>query len=266
MIAANVAAARFLRRHRIPALYRIHEGPSVDRLEKLRGFLGKMGLALGGGERPGAKDYAALLERVRERPDVHLLQTMLLRSLSQAVYSPDNAGHFGLALEAYAHFTSPIRRYPDLLVHRAIRHVLQGGKGKDFHYSHTHMVNLGEHASMTERRADEATHDAVAWLKCEFMLDKVARVFSGVVSGVTSFGLFVELKEVFVEGLLHVTALPNDYYHYDPASQLMRGERGGRVFRLGDSIRVKVMRVDLDERKIDFELAAERDGRKPRQR
>ncbi len=256
MIVANVAAARFLQRHRMPCLYRVHEGPTSEKLEKLRGFLGELGLGLGGGDKPSAKDYAVLLERVRERPDFHLIQTVMLRSLAQAVYNPDNLGHFGLALEAYAHFTSPIRRYPDLLVHRAIRHVLGGGKAKDFTYSNPDMVSLGEQCSMTERRADEATRDAVEWLKCEFMSDKVGETFDGIVTAVTSFGLFVELREVYVEGLVHVTALHNDYYHFDPVGHRLRGERSGQIYRLGDALRVRVMRVDLDERKIDFELTA----------
>lgn len=263
MIAANVAAARFLQRHKIPALYRIHEGPGMDKLEQLRGFLGPLGLSLGGGDKPEPRDFAVLLDQARERPDFHLIQTMLLRSLSQAVYSPDNVGHFGLSLEAYAHFTSPIRRYPDLLVHRAIRHVLGGGKARDFPHSHNDMVLLGEHTSMTERRADDATRDAVEWLKCEFMLDKVGETFAGTISGVTSFGLFVSLDEVYVEGLIHVTSLRNDYYHFDPAGQHLRGERGGKIYRLGERIQVRVIRVDLDERKIDFE-PIESPPRKPR--
>ncbi len=254
MIAANVAAARFLQRRRLPVLYRIHARPSLERLEKLRGFLGELGLNLGGRDHPQPSDYAALLERVQERPDRHLIQTVMLRSLAQAVYSPDNIGHFGLALEAYAHFTSPIRRYPDLLTHRAIRHALHGGEADDFIYDHTAMINLGEHCSMTERRADEAVWDAVEWLKCEFMQDKVGDIFDGVITTVTAFGLFVELKEVYVEGLVHVTALRNDYYHFDPVGHRLQGEHSGRIYRLGDSLRVRVARVDLDERKIDFEL------------
>ncbi len=266
MIAANVATARFLQRYRIPALYRIHEGPTLEKLEKLRGFLGELGLGLGGGDKPSPKDYAALLERVRDRPDTHLIQTVLLRSLAQAVYSPDNVGHFGLSLEAYAHFTSPIRRYPDLLVHRAIRHLLRGGKAKDFAYHHKDTVSLGEHCSMTERRADEAVRDAVDWLKCEFMLDKVGDVFEGIVTAVTAFGLFVELQDVFVEGLVHVTALRNDYYHFDPIGHRLHGERSGQVYRLGDALRVRVVRVDLDERKIDFELVDDAKGGAKRSR
>lgn len=255
MIAANVAAARFLQRHRIPGLYRVHEGPTLEKLEKLRCFLGELGLGLGGGDKPAPPDFAMLLERIQGRPDGHLIQTVMLRSLAQAVYSPDNVGHFGLSLEAYAHFTSPIRRFPDLLTHRAIRHVLQGGKADNFGYSHADMAQLGEQCSMTERRADEAVWDAVEWLKCEYMRDKVGEEYDGVVASVTAFGLFVELKDIYVQGLVHVTALRNDYYHFDPAGHRLRGERSGQVYRLGDPLRVRVMRVDLDERKIDFELA-----------
>ena len=252
MIVANVAAARLLGRRKIPTLYRIHEGPTVERLEKLRAFLAGVGLNLGGGDSPTPKDYAVLLRQLEGRPDAELVQTMLLRSLQQAVYAPDNSGHFGLAHPAYAHFTSPIRRYPDLLVHRGIYHVLSGKKPGTFPYSHGDMVTLGEHCSMTERRADEAVRDVVDWLKCEYMQDKVGEVLDGMVSTVTSFGLFVQLKDVYVEGLVHVTALSNDYYQFDPVGQCLRGERSGRVYRLGDPLRVRVARVDLDERKIDF--------------
>lgn len=254
MIAANVCAAKFLKAHKIPALHRVHEPPPAERIEELRAFLGELGLSLGGGDEPGPKDYAKLLKQVEGRPDAHLIQTVMLRSLAQAVYSPDDVGHFGLAHDDYAHFTSPIRRYPDLLVHRAIRHVLQGGKASSFTYSHEDMVMLGGHCSMTERRADEATRDAVNWLKCEYMLDALGREFDGVVSSVTAFGLFVELKDIFVEGLIHVSTLENDYYRFDPVGQRLYGERSGRVFRLGDPLRVQVTRVDLDERKIDFQL------------
>lgn len=264
MISANVAAARFLQRHRIPALYRIHEGPSAAKLEKLRAYLGQLGLQLDGGDKPRSEHYEKLLTAIRDRPDLPIIQTLLLRSLSQAVYSPDNSGHFGLALPAYAHFTSPIRRYPDLLVHRAIRHVLQGGKGQDFSYSQADMATLGEHCSATERRADDATRDAVEWLKCEYMLDKVGNQYAGRVTAATSFGLFVILDEVYVEGLLHVTALTNDYYHFDPIRHSLRGERTGKTYRLGDSIRVSVARVDLDERKIDFELVQAESSTPPR--
>jgi ribonuclease R len=216
-------------------------------------------LKLGGGEQPGAKDFARLISFVRGRPDRHLIETVMLRSLKQAIYHPDNMGHFGLALPAYTHFTSPIRRYPDLLVHRGIRHILSGKPVAEFDYTSTNMQVLGEHCSMTERRADEATRDAVDWLKCEFMMSRVGQEFPGIITTVTSFGLFVELDDIFVEGLVHVTALENDYYHFDPVKHRMVGERTGKVYRLADKIQVKVVRVDLDERKIDFVLA-ERDG------
>ncbi|HEY0634514.1 MAG TPA: RNB domain-containing ribonuclease, partial [Gammaproteobacteria bacterium] len=199
--------------------------------------------------------YAELLASVQARPDAHLIQTVMLRSLSQAVYSPDNKGHFGLAYEAYAHFTSPIRRYPDLLVHRAIRHLLGKKKVEHFRYGVEDMLVLGEHCSMTERRADEATRDALDWLKCEYMLDKVGEEFDGIISSVTSFGIFVELQSIYVEGLVHITSLHSDYYHFDPAKHRLLGERTSRIYRLADKVRVKVVRVDLDERKLDFELA-----------
>jgi ribonuclease R len=273
MIAANVCAARFLARHKLPTLYRVHEGPQADKLTDLREFLGELGLSLGGGEKPAAADYAGLLAKVQTRPDAHLIQTVMLRSLSQARYSPDNIGHFGLSHTEYLHFTSPIRRYPDLLVHRAIRHQLAQQPGGDksgkkqrvpgFSYTHSDMVALGEHCSTTERRADEATRDAVDWLKCEYMLDKVGEEYEGIVSSVTSFGLFVELKEIYVEGLVHITALQNDYYHFDPAGHRLRGERTGKVYRLGDQLRVKVVRVNLDDRKIDFELGDMQEQREP---
>ena len=254
MVAANVAAAEFLLEHKIPALYRIHAGPSAEKLADLRTFLAELGLSLGGGEQPQPKHYAKLLDGVRERPDARLIQTVLLRSLSQAVYSPDNSGHFGLAYEAYTHFTSPIRRFPDLLVHRAIRHLLARKRPAGFVHTHADMVNAGDYCSMTERRADEATRDAVDWLKCEYMQDKVGETFAGLITGVTSFGLFVELRDVYVEGLLHITALGKDYYHFNPVKRHLVGERTKTVYRLADPISVKVVRVDLDERKIDFEL------------
>ncbi|WP_026279978.1 ribonuclease R [Thioalkalivibrio sp. ALJ16] len=257
MIMANVAAARFLKKHKVPALYRIHDQPPTDKIEELREFLNGAGLTLGGGSEPSPADYTAVLKAARKRPDQQLIQTVLLRSLSQAVYAPELDGHFGLALDDYAHFTSPIRRYPDLLVHRGIRHVLRKGSRKAFPYSHGDMEQLGEHCSMAERRADEATRDAVAWLKAEYMQDKVGEVFEGVVSGVTGFGLFVEIKDVFIEGLVHVTSLDNDFYHFDPARHSLTGERAGRVFRIGDELKVQVARVSLDDRKIDLALARE---------
>lgn len=255
MLMANVATAEFLHSHRIPALYRNHESPAKEKLTELREFLGELGLSLGGGDEPEPRHYTKLLESVRERHDAHLIQTVMLRSLKQAMYGADNLGHFGLAFEAYAHFTSPIRRYPDLLVHRAIRHILAGRKISEFHYSTNDMDALGDHCSITERRADEATRDATDWLKCEFMLDKLGSEYEGVITSVTNFGLFVELSDIYVEGLVHVTALKQDYYHFDPVHHRLIGERTNRMYRLADPVRVIVSRVDLDERKIDFELA-----------
>ncbi len=264
MIMANVATARYLLSHKIPALYRIHEGPTTEKIEALREFLSEFGLQLGGGDEPTSADYAVLLKEVAQRPDAHLIQTVMLRSLRQAVYSPDNIGHFGLAFDAYAHFTSPIRRYPDLTVHRAIRHILSKQKIDDYLYSHEDMVNIGEHCSVNERRADEATRDAVDWLKCEFMMDKVGEEFDGTISTVTSFGLFIELDEIYVEGLVHVTGLDNDYYVFDPVKHRMIGERTNKTYRLGDRMRVKVARVDLDEKKIDFSYVGEALTAKPK--
>lgn len=255
MIAANVAAAEFLLDNGIASLYRVHELPQIDKLSGLREFLGELGLRLEGSDEPEPKHYSKLLDSIKDRPDFHLIQTVLLRSMSQAVYQPENDGHFGLALEAYAHFTSPIRRFPDLLVHRAIRHLLSKKSVASFRYGKADMESFGEHCSMTSRRADEATMDAVAWLKCEYMMDKIGETFEGTISAVTSFGLFIELDEIYVEGLVHVTGLKNDYYHFDPVKHRLTGERMGKTYRLSDRIRVKVMRVDLDERKIDFELA-----------
>lgn len=267
MISANIAAAEYLLKHEIPAVYRIHQEPSADKLDDVREFLSELGLKLAGGKKPRAVDYARLIGSVAQRPDRHLIETVMLRSLSQAMYSPENIGHFGLALEAYTHFTSPIRRYPDLVVHRAIRHLLSGGKVKAFYAGGAVMKSLGDHTSMTERRADEATREAVLSLKCEYMQDKVGVEYPGFISSVTSFGLFVELEEVFVEGLVHITELDNDYYHFDPVRHRMTGDRLGKVYRLGDRIRVKVSRVDLDERKIDFVLARETiEDKKPKRR
>jgi ribonuclease R len=258
MITANMAAARFLNRRKMPKLLRIHDGPSPDKLLSLRSFLGELGLRLGGGAKPTPLDYMHLIDSVKDRPDAHLIQTVLLRSMSQAVYSPELKGHFGLALEAYAHFTSPIRRYPDLLVHRAIRHCLQGKTVQNFPYGIPDMEKLGEHCSANERRADDATRDVVNWLKCEYMMDKVGEEFPGIISSVTSFGLFIELTEIYVEGLVHISNLAQDYFHFDPTSHQLLGEKTGIRYRLGDSVAVKVVRVDLDEKKIDFELVHNR--------
>lgn len=253
MIAANVQAAKFLRRHRLPTLYRRHDPPEVDQTERLRDFLRTVGLKLGGTRKLEPRDYTRLLRDVSGRAEAGMITTVMLRSMAQAVYHPESTGHFGLALEAYAHFTSPIRRYPDLLVHRGIRHVLRGGKVRDFAYARGDMESLGRHCSSTERRADEATRDAADWLKCEFMQDKIGNDFMGTVSAVTDFGLFVQLDGVGVEGLVHVSTLGHDYFRHEPAHHRLVGDHSGASIRLGDRLRGKVVRADLDERKIDFE-------------
>ncbi|MDH5228928.1 MAG: ribonuclease R [Gammaproteobacteria bacterium] len=260
MIIANVAAADILQRNHFPTLYRVHTGPSDEKFEDLKAFLSEFGLTMPGKatSSPQPKHYAKLLQQVKTRPDAHLINMVLLRSLSQAVYCPDNQGHFGLAFDAYAHFTSPIRRYPDLMVHRALKHLIHKRKAKSFHYSHSDMELIGEHCSRTERRADEATRDVTDWLKCEFLQDKVGEGFNGRISAVTSFGLFVELDDLFVEGLVHITALDNDYYHFDAVNHRLVGERSRKIYRLSDPVRIKVMRVNLDDRKVDFELAERR--------
>ncbi len=270
MLAANTCAASFLQKQKVPALFRIHEGPSEEKLKGLRAFLSGLGLALSGGEKPTPSDYQKLLGAVTERNDAHLIQTMLLRSMSQAVYQPDNVGHFGLGYDSYTHFTSPIRRYPDLLVHRAIRYLIRNRRElktvhcvdtapalpqkKIYPYDDAAMDALGMQCSSYERRADEASRDVVAWLKCEYLLEHVGDSFEGVINAVTSFGLFVELKDIYIEGLVHVTMLKRDYYRYDADNQRLVGERSGEIYRLGDSVNVRVVRVNLDDRKIDLEL------------
>tara|TARA_R110002072_G_scaffold14582_9_gene60218 strand:+ start:29265 stop:31424 length:2160 start_codon:yes stop_codon:yes gene_type:complete len=254
MLVANVAAGEFLEKNEIPAMYRIHETPKLDKLENVRSLLSQLGLSLGGGEEPTSKDYAKLMDVIRKRDDAQMLETVLLRSMPLASYSMVNEGHFGLGFPIYAHFTSPIRRYPDLMVHRGIVHILEGKTATTFNYSPQQVLELAEHCSMTERRAEEASRDAVQRLKCAFMEDKVGETFSGMVSSVTSFGLFVVLDDIFIEGLVHISNLPVDYYHFDEITHTLRGERGGKVFKLGQTLEVLVTRVDLEERKIDFEL------------
>lgn len=254
MLLANVCAAKFLLHKKIPALYRVHEGPSPEKLEDLRRFLQNFGLHLSNKEELKPEDYAKILRKIKGRNDEHLIQTVLLRSMRQAVYDEENIGHFGLAYEAYGHFTSPIRRYPDLLTHRAIYHAINDGRMEDFYYDNSTVHNFGEHCSMTERRADEATRDVVDWLKCEYMLDKVGAKFEGIISGITSFGLFIELKDIFVEGLVHITVLPNDYYVFDPIKHCLVGRRSGKHYKLGDKVKIQIARVSLDDRQIDFVL------------
>lgn len=250
MLAANVCASEFLRAQAHPTLYRVHEGPTPERLEKLRDFLGTFGLQLAGGEAPTAKNYAELIDKIAGRPDKQLLQTVMLRSLRQAVYSPDNVGHFGLAYDSYTHFTSPIRRYPDLLVHRAIKSALAGRR-----YEPGSWDEVGLHCSKTERRADEATRDVEMWLKCYYMRDRVGEIFTGSISSVVPFGIFVALDGVFVEGLVHVSDLGQDYFHFDEKTHSMVGERSGVRYRLSDRVQVQLIRVDMEASKIDFRLA-----------
>ena len=258
MIAANVEAARYLLAAQIPAPYRVHDRPPESKYADLLEFLKEFKLSMPAWAKVQPRDFTQLLKKIRERPDVALLESVVLRSQSLAVYTPDNAGHFGLALEAYAHFTSPIRRYPDLLVHRAIKYALTRGKPERFKYSAHEMAALSLQCSERARRADEAEREVDERYRAAWMEQHVGGQFDGVISGVTSFGLFVELNDSKVNGLVHVTQLPHDYYHFDPIRKTMSGERRGMVFRLGDQVRIVVMKASLEERKIDFKLAEEK--------
>jgi ribonuclease R len=263
MLAANVAAARCLKKFKLPTLYRIHEGPSDERLAALRQFLGSMGLGLGGGEKPEPADYQSLLEQAHQRADFALIQAMVLRSMQQAKYAPDpDIGHFGLSYENYTHFTSPIRRYPDLTVHRLLKRIIQTGAQDDVSSLEreglpdmTRMVALGEHCSMVERRADEASRDVGQWLKCQFMREKIGEEYQGTITGVAGFGLFILLDSLFVEGMVHVTQLPPDYWVFNEHQHTLAGERTHQVYRLADSVKVQVARVDLEARRIDFAIS-----------
>lgn len=270
MLAANTCTGEFLDRSELPALYRVHDVPSAERLENLRAYLAELGLALRGGLEPAPADYRELMEQIHDRADHDIIQSMILRSMCQAVYQPENLGHFGLAYDAYAHFTSPIRRYPDLLVHRALRGLIYSGRRisqlkrtkdtpqvkleKSYPYSEERMIALGEHCSHCERRADDATRDVISWLKCEFMQERIGEVLSGKITAVLGFGFFVQLDDFWVDGLVHVTALARDYYVFDAAKQRLVGERTRVVHALGDAVQVRVARVSLDDRKIDFEM------------
>lgn len=256
MLAANVAVAQFLEKTNLPILYRVHPAPEEEKVATLRQFLKEINLKLGGGRTPSPKDFQKTLSQLAGRPEKKLIELIMLRSLKQAQYIEKNEGHFGLAYSAYTHFTSPIRRYPDLLIHRALTHVLDKAQRVAYPYTEKSISALGQHCSHTERRADEATRDAVAWLKCEYMQDKLGQRFTGTISGITSFGLFVELDRVYVEGLVHISNLKSDYYDFDASNHRLVGSRSGKIYRLGEKIAVIVARVNLEDRKIDFEPAS----------
>lgn len=261
MILANVSAAKFVKKHKGEILYRVHESPSELKLANFKEFLAERGLSMGGGLEPTPADYQNVMLQIADRPDAELIQVMLLRSMRQAIYTPDNEGHFGLALEEYAHFTSPIRRYPDLVLHRVIRYLLAKEKGEanekwtsdgGYHYQLDELDLLGEECSNTERRADEATRDVSDWLKCEFMQDHVGDTFEAVIASVTNFGLFVRLNDLFIDGLVHISSLGSDYYQFDPMRQRLIGEHTGQIYQVGDPVTVKVAAVNLDDRQIDL--------------
>jgi ribonuclease R len=251
MIAANVEAAKRLRKARIPALYRVHEGPDADRLDELLLFLRTFGHKLTP-SKLSPKEINRVLALVAGRPEAELVETVVLRSMSQARYQPKDLGHFGLALGAYAHFTSPIRRYPDLLVHRALKWASEKRSAKGYRYGLEEMERLGEHCSATERRADEATREVAERLKCIYLKDRVGETFDVIISSVVPFGLFVRLPEVQADGLVHVTSLPRDYYHREGAGTALKGERSGRSYKLTETLKVRLVAVNVEERKIDF--------------
>jgi ribonuclease R len=269
MLCANIAAARLIEGFKLPALFRTHEGPNPEKLENVREFLSGLGLYLGGGEKPAPSDYAKVLLAASSRPDSRLLNTMLIRSMMQAVYQADNIGHFGLGFSAYTHFTSPIRRYPDLLVHRAIKYLIHNkssahlkrktplktvSKQAIYPYTEAEINSLGVACSESERRADSAGYSVLDWFKCEYMQERVGDEFLGTITTVMSFGLFVELDNIYIEGLVHISELSNDYYHFDPVNHCLEGERTRKIYRLGDKIDVRVVRVDLEEKKIDLQI------------
>jgi ribonuclease R len=274
MLMANICAAECLEASELPVLYRVHDGPNMDKMDNLKAFLKERGILLTRSAKPSPKDYQRVLDMTADRPDGHLIQTMMVRSMLQAVYQVENNGHFGLNFDAYTHFTSPIRRYPDLLVHRALRYLIRSGKMSKkvvkargaaklakrsiYPYQEKDMQQFGENCSVSERRADAASYDVLDWLKCEYVMDRVGEEFDGTISSVTGFGLFVQLNDIYVEGLVHITALDNDYYQFDPVKQWLRGEHNGVTFRLGDAVRVRVARVDLDDRKIDLQWVSGR--------
>ncbi|MDQ5884754.1 MAG: ribonuclease, partial [Pseudomonadota bacterium] len=255
MLAANVAVASFIESQGIASLYRVHEQPDVEKMKSLQTFLGEFGIECRFSEKTNPKQFQQVLEKIRQRPEKQVLETVMLRSLKQAQYAVENLGHFGLGYTVYTHFTSPIRRYPDLVVHRILGDIID--RSTQARYTDERLTQLAQACSMTERRADEATRDVLTWLKCIYMQDKLGQSFDGTVTAVTSFGLFVTIKDIFVEGLVHVTSLKNDYYYFDALRHRLVGERTNQVYHLGDAMKVMVARVDADARKIDFDLVKE---------
>jgi ribonuclease R len=294
MLAANVCSADFIAHSKHAGLFRVHEGPTPEKKEILRNYLKVSGVGLTISDDPAPGEFQAIATATKDRPDALQIHSMLLRSMQQAIYTPVNEGHFGLAFDAYTHFTSPIRRYPDLLVHRVIKAILAktkyqlpvlpmpgeahaklskrlekglaarvaepGQKPKKLSPEVQAWQAAGMHCSANERRADEASRDVEAWLKCKYMRDHLGEEYGGVVSSVTSFGLFVTLDAMYVEGLVHITELGGEYYRFDEARQELRGERSGMRYAIGSRVRVQVSRVDLDGRRIDFRLVQENDG------
>ena len=265
MITANIAAAKTIEASPLSALYRVHPKPDSKKLLALRDFLKEFGLGLAGASEPTPMDFADTLNAAKELPAFNMIQTVMLRSLSQAIYQPENEGHFGLALTHYAHFTSPIRRYPDLIVHRAIKLILQKGDFNQF-YPEAHMVHMGEHTSMCERRADDATRDVMDWLKAKYLQRFIGDEFDGTITSITSFGIFVELDNIFIEGLVHISQMSDDYYIYDETKHRLIGERTRQQYRLSDKVRVKVLESNPETKHIDFELisASMTNGQKER--
>ena len=258
MLVANVCAAKYLHENKSLGIFRIHDDPDQAKVEDVRRFIGEFGLSLGGGNDPDAKHYWQVVEQSRDKAYARIVQNALLRSMKQAVYSSESKGHFALGFEHYTHFTSPIRRYPDLIVHRELKKVIQSTPSKHDEIDKYHVADIADHCSMTERRADDATREVIQWLKAEFMLDHVGDEFTGTITSVTDFGVFVELDEFLIEGLIHVTALGRDYFQFDPVARRLRGVRSGHRYQIGDRIQVRVVGVDLDEAKIDLEPAGKR--------
>lgn len=255
MILANIAAASFIKRNKIPGLYRIHDLPTQEKLDELKNFLENFNLSLHATKKPTSKNYAELLKKINNKDKQSLIQIIMLRSLPQAEYNPKNIGHFGLSLENYTHFTSPIRRYPDLVTHRIIKNTLK----KNSTHKHLYLLNditfLGEHCSYTERKAEEAARDIQDFFKCLYMQDKIGETFKGVISTVTSFGIFVEIENIFVSGLVHIKELKKDYYHFDSNNHRLQGKRTGHIYQIGEKIKIKLAAVKAHEGKIDFHLA-----------